>query len=116
MQALNMHGLILFGCLCLVLPGVMSGETCYDGVGGNLGTGDRASGHNLQWTKVDKSLNQGICFDFHDHPSPLSYQFLFTAFWKILGASGLAQRPVPKLILASPLGPLDYSSPATKPV
>ena len=33
------------------LLGVSSGdESCDDG--GAVGTGDRASGHNLQWTKV----------------------------------------------------------------
>ena len=47
-----MRGLTLIGCICLAVPGVRSGETCYEGAGGNLGTGDRASGHNLQWTKV----------------------------------------------------------------
>ena len=70
MQSLKMHGLVLLGCLCLVLPGVRSGETCYDGVGGNLGTGDRASGHNLQWTKVEKTSNQGTCFYFPGQYTP----------------------------------------------
>jgi peroxiredoxin (alkyl hydroperoxide reductase subunit C) len=43
---------LIAACLCLAVPGVRSGETCYEGAGGNLGTGERASGHNLQWTKA----------------------------------------------------------------
>ena len=80
MQSLKMHGLVLLGCLCLVLPGVRSGETCYDGVGGNLGTGDRASGHNLQWTKVEKLRIREHVFIFLDStplpPLTLAFGYL----------------------------------------
>ena len=47
------HLFLLFLNVGLALSG---GETCVSE--GDTGTGDRASGHNLQWTKVRININK----------------------------------------------------------
>ena len=59
----------LFWTIGVALLAVSSGdETCHDG--GAVGTGDRASGHNLQWTKVENAKLKVFNSQYYSNINP----------------------------------------------